>query len=232
MTDAQIENAVRDLHARIWRARDSLWAADAMPAPVAMLDPAVAARLLDIDFEVHAELGSRFCGGGGASRFEIAGLLDRQAKKIAISQRFSPATQRFTAAHEIGHWLLHPGSVMHRDRPLDGLEFIRVRRAPEEREADRFAALFLMPAKLVKKRLEESFGITAPLAIDDATAYWLCGSNPGFLLGADLNSLEREVAVTSARSFAGRHFDSLANYFGVSIATMAIRLRELKLVVA
>ena len=89
-----------------------------------------------------------------------------------------------------------------------------------------------MPAKLVKKRFEESFGVTAPLAIDDAAAYWLCGSNPGFLLGADLNSLEREVAVASTRSFAGRHFDSLARHFGVSIASMAIRLRELKLVQA
>jgi len=232
MTDSQIENAVRDLHARIWRERGALWAADRMPAPVEMLDPAAAARLLGIEFEVHDELGSRFCGGGGAARFEIAGLLDRQAKKIAISRRFAPATQRFTAAHELGHWLLHPDNVMHRDRPLDGLEFIRVRRAPEEREADRFAALFLMPEKLVKKRFEESFGVTGPLVIDDAAAFWLCGSNPGFLLGADLNSLEREVAVAAARSFASRHFDSLARYFGVSIASMAIRLRELKLVAA
>ena len=230
MTDSQLESAVHGLHARIWRARGTLWAADTMPAPVQMLEPAVAARLLGIEFEVHDELGSRFCGGGGAARFEIAGLLDRQAKKIAISRRFPPETQRFTAAHELGHWLLHPGNVMHRDRPVDGLEYSRVRRAPEEREADRFAALFLMPAKLVKKRFEESFGITAPLTIDDTAAYWLCGSNPGFLLDANLNSFEREVAVAATRSFANRHFDSLAQYFGVSIASMSIRLRELKLV--
>ena len=228
MTDSQIENAVRELHARIWRARGAVWAADAMPAPVDMLDPAVAARLLGIEFEVHDELGSRF--SDRAARFEIAGLLDRQAKKIAVSRRFSPETQRFTAAHELGHWLLHPGNVMHRDRPVGGLEFGPALRAGAEREADRFAALFLMPARLVKERFEQSFGITAPLAIDDAAAYWLCGSNPGFLLGADLNSLEREVAVAAARSFNNRNFDSLAKYFGVSIASMAIRLRELKLV--
>lgn len=226
--DSHIENAVHDLHARIWRARSSLWAAEQMPAPVEMLDPAVAARLLDIEFEMHDELGSRFSGGD--ARFEIAGLLDRQAKKIAISRRFPAETRRFTAAHELGHWLLHPGNVMHRDRPVGGLEFGPPRRRGEEREADRFAALFLMPAKLVTKRFEQSFGITAPLTIDDAAAFWLCPSNPGFLLGADLNSLEREVAVAATRSFNNRPFDSLARYFGVSIASMAIRLRELKLV--
>ena len=68
MTDRQIENAVRDLHARIWRARDTLWAAGEMPAPVGMLDPAVAARLLNIEFEVHDELGSRFCNSGSTGR--------------------------------------------------------------------------------------------------------------------------------------------------------------------
>jgi Zn-dependent peptidase ImmA (M78 family) len=229
MHDSHIENTVRDLHRRLWRERGSLWAADQMPAPVAMLDPAAAARLLGIDFEIHDALGSRF--GGSDARFEIAGLLDRQARKIAISRRFRPETQRFTAAHELGHWLLHPGNVMHRDRPVGGLEY-SVKRAPEEREADRFAALFLMPAKLVKRRFEESFGIRAPLVIDDTAAYWLCGSNPGFLLGADITALEREAAVACTRSFANRQFDSLAMYFRVSIASMAIRLRELKLVVA
>ena len=230
MDYARIENAVRDLHARLWRARASLWPAERMPAPVEMLDPAVAARLLKIDFEVHNELGSRF--SDREAQFEIAGLLDRQAKKIAISRRFPAETQRFTAAHELGHWLLHPDNVMHRDRPVGGLEFGRTKRAAVEREADRFAALFLMPARLVKKRFEDSFGITAPLAIDDTAAFWLCASNPGFLLDADINSLEREVAVASARAYANRNFDSLAKYFGVSIASMAIRLRELKLVAA
>ena len=40
----------------------------------------------------------------------------------------------------------------------------------------------------------------------------------------------RAAAAASARSFANRHFDSLARHFHVSIASMAIRLRELGLV--
>jgi Zn-dependent peptidase ImmA (M78 family) len=228
MNDTPIEAAVRDLHARLWRARASLWPADALPSPVEMLDPAAAARLLGIEFEVHDELGSRF--NAAEARFEIAGLLDRQAKKIAISRRFALETQRFTAAHELGHWLLHPGNVMHRDRPVGGLEFGPMKRPLPEREADRFAALFLMPEKLLRKRFAECFGATTPLVVDDAAAFWLCGGNPGFLLDADIHSLEREVAVASARSFANRHFDSLARHFHVSIASMAIRLRELGLV--
>ena len=40
MNDTHSEAAVRDLHARLWRARASLWPAEAMPTPVEMLDPA------------------------------------------------------------------------------------------------------------------------------------------------------------------------------------------------
>ncbi len=58
--------------------------------------------------------------------------------------------RRFTIAHEIGHFVLHPG----RCRPeRDGLvnEAMRV----EEREADAFAADLLMPEHLVRQAVQE-----------------------------------------------------------------------------
>lgn len=58
--------------------------------------------------------------------------------------------RRFTIAHEIGHFVLHPGCV----RPERGglvNEAIRAR----EREADAFAAELLMPAHLVRQAVGE-----------------------------------------------------------------------------
>ena len=185
MNDTHIEAAVRDLHTRLWRARASLWPADALPSPVEMLDPAAAARLLGIEFEVHDELGSRF--SATEARFEIAGLLDRQAKKIAISRRFAPETQRFTAAHELGHWLLHPGNIMHRDRPVGGLEFGPMKRPQPEREADRFAALISARRRYSIARTRSGGGVSAFVR------------EPAFrFAGAALSGIDREHGDTVA----------------------------------
>ena len=56
--------------------------------------------------------------------------------------------QRFTFAHEIGHYVIHTNVVSFRDRSLSSPDSSRVR-APEEREADIFAAELLMPRKYV-----------------------------------------------------------------------------------
>lgn len=65
----------------------------------------------------------KFIQGGSGPK--IAGLIDRQANRIAISQEFSPTVKLFTGAHEIGHLALHKGEVMHRDRALDGRPVVR-----------------------------------------------------------------------------------------------------------
>src|SRR5258706_10313730 len=48
---------------------------------------------------------------------QIAGLLDR-AKRQQIATNFRSTSQRFTLAHEIGHFILHPGRIYFRDREL------------------------------------------------------------------------------------------------------------------
>jgi hypothetical protein len=50
------------------------------------------------------------------------------------------------------------------------------------------------------------------------------------LLYPPKDSLVRERALASASTFQGKHFDSLATLFKVSVETMAIRIKELGLV--
>ncbi|ROZ11436.1 ImmA/IrrE family metallo-endopeptidase [Enterococcus hirae] len=62
--------------------------------------------------------------------------------------------QRFTIAHEIGHFLLHdPNEVMYRDVSLQRYKSIVER--IKEREANGFAAELLMPKRLLIKLINE-----------------------------------------------------------------------------
>ncbi|MGH6881774.1 MAG: ImmA/IrrE family metallo-endopeptidase, partial [Hypericibacter sp.] len=161
--------------------------------------------------------------------YEIAGLIDRQANKIAVSRKFPPETMRFTGAHELGHWLMHSKEVMHRDRPIKGLSSDGAARSPREQEADYFAACFLIPKKPLVAAFELAFKTKTPFVFNDTSAFWLCGTDPDSLLRADSSSLDRALALASAEHYAGTHFISLAKQFRVSITSMAIRLKELKL---
>lgn len=73
----------------------------------------------------------------------------------------------FTAAHELGHLILHEQSVLHRDRPFDG-----------GTTADKFADLFLMPRAFVKDVFYEIFG-AEKLRMDEAVALALAVGNLG-----------------------------------------------------
>lgn len=122
---------------------------------------------------------------------------------------------------------------MHRDRPVKGLDAEGRVREPLEKEADYFAACFLMPPQFVTKVFQSMFLTREPFVFDDTTAYYLRPDDAESLLRPEADSLEREMALASARSFGGRHFEkSLAALFGVSATTMAIRVKELALVKA
>ena len=69
--------------------------------------------------------------------------------------------QRFTIAHECGHYLLHMGETLHVDKERDALT-VQFRDEDSskgeddgEREANLFAAELLMPAKFLRKDLKE-----------------------------------------------------------------------------
>jgi Zn-dependent peptidase ImmA (M78 family) len=82
---------------------------------------------------------------------EIAGMLVRGADEtvIGVNSLHHPNRQRFTIAHELGHFLLHKGDV-HIDRAFrNAISSQAV--DPDEIEANRFAAELLMPFNLIKK---------------------------------------------------------------------------------
>ena len=221
-----IQQEAYKLQKEIWENKDVLWP-NLKPSLINMLHPKEACRLLGINYQEFDSLG-RF--GYKGSRFESAGIINRKTKEIAVSNKFKSEMIRFTAAHELGHWILHPNEIMHHDRPINNLEFFNEKRPDSEREADYFAACFLMPYKLLKTKFEETFLTNVPLHIDENTAFWLNQVNPDTLLYADEERLDREIAVAFCQSYKCRHIHSLASQFKVSITAMAIRLKELEFI--
>ena len=82
---------------------------------------------------------------------KFSGLLFRKENGqafIALNSDESPVRQRFTIAHELGHYFLHPNKssfVDFRDNKKNIL------RGPKEVQANRFAAALLMPKKFLEK---------------------------------------------------------------------------------
>lgn len=224
MTNDQIERLVEDLHGDLWRHRQALSGLSA-PEPLSLCDPKIAARMLGLRYEELDGLG-RF--GDGLQRFETAGMLDRPQSLIAVSLKFEFDVRRFTGAHEVGHFAMHQGTLHHRDRPIFDLGSAR---PAQEREADYFAACFLIPPKLLRQEFRLRFGTKEPLPLNDTVAFYLTRGHAQELLGFPSGTLRFARAIASATSFGSTPFVSLARHFRVSPSAMAIRLKELGLIV-
>jgi Zn-dependent peptidase ImmA (M78 family) len=88
----------------------------------------------------------------------ISGILYREdgTAIIGVNSRHPESRQRFTIAHEIGHFVLHPGERVIVER--NGRVNLRDGRSnqaivPEEIQANRFAAELLMPRRRVLEAL-------------------------------------------------------------------------------
>lgn len=224
MNRQEIERQARLVQFEIWHKRELLFPLG-VPSPQALFEPEVAARALGLEYHCHSPLG-RF--GFGGDRYEIAGMLDRERGVIAVSTRYDYPIRRFTGAHEIGHFVMHTGQVMHRDRPV--FDTYGRPRPLHEQEADYFAACFLAPRKLVEQEFAARFIKGAPLPLTDVVAWNLLGESAHELFSPSAGSLDFAAAVAGATSFNGKHFESLHNTFGLSVSAMAIRIQELGLV--
>lgn len=98
---------------------------------------------------------------------EIAGFIDFDKKKIYVNKDDSPNRRRFTIAHELGHYLMHKTYIKNESkykvllrRPLDDKNY-----APEEKEANCFAAYLLVPDELLKKYSDVSNSINSALFV-------------------------------------------------------------------
>lgn len=97
-----------------------------------------------------------------AAEDELSGFLLRdfshQKTIIGVNSHHSINRQRFTIAHELGHFLLHEQEKLHVDRQFQ----IKLRdknssngESEEEKEANLFAAELLMPAHFIQQDLAE-----------------------------------------------------------------------------
>jgi Zn-dependent peptidase ImmA (M78 family) len=96
---------------------------------------------------------------------DLSGFLYRHQKSnsviIGANKSHHPNRQRFTIAHELGHYLLHEGELVHLDSDRGAFMLNLRHRASskgednDEREANLFAAELLMPAKFLRQELEE-----------------------------------------------------------------------------
>jgi Zn-dependent peptidase ImmA (M78 family) len=90
----------------------------------------------------------------------ISGILYREddTAVIGVNSSQPQSRQRFTIAHEIGHYLLHPGQpvIVERNGRInfrDGRSSQAI--LPEEIQANRFAAELLMPRRQVVEALRQ-----------------------------------------------------------------------------
>jgi len=228
MNVEQIEQEARKLQLEIHARRHEIFPRREAH-PLELVTPSIAAQVLGVKFEEAPSLSFGVLHG---QKYVTAGILDRPGKEIWVSTEFGHEVARFTGAHEIGHWVLHPKQVIHhRDRPIKGIE--RETRAPKEQEADRFAAAFLIPEKFFRKVFQAAFLTDKPFVFDDTAAFFLSPDDSEAVLYPEKNSKARELALAKAKSYKGRVFErSLAEMFGVSPLTMAIRIEELELVKA
>jgi Zn-dependent peptidase ImmA (M78 family) len=233
-TREEIRNVARDLYRTMWNRRDEI--SDPPPNEVEIMRnaPFLAAKMV-LGFEVvrvRDVPGRRFGHGE-----QIVGRILPEHAQILVSTRFPFDQQRYSLAHELGHHFLHETAVYNRERTLgfvSGTERLSFRRPEQEKEADIFAAEFLMPSKLLIRVFREAFGdpIDGRRATDDLAYELTLGTSKRIsrqeLVAA--TGRERSHLVATSCCFQGRVFESLHQYFRVSPSAMAIRLLELKLV--
>ncbi len=223
MDKVAIEKEVRRLQFEIYGQRDIRYPLG-VPGIPTLFDPLNVAEHCGLFFEARDRLDTDYAGGG-----EAAGVWQRSRSTILVSRRFPYDVQRFTGAHEIGHYVLHPwigDRTLHREMPFDAP---RANRPAIEREADYFAACLLMPRKAVISEFDARFRTKHPLVLTEVIA-WHLKLDEHVLFSEPSGSLLFAKAVARAQRFDRRQFSSLAEFFGVSAAAMAIRLEELELV--
>lgn len=223
MDKMAIEKEARRLQVEIYGQRAVRYPLGVPDIPT-LFDPRNVADHCGLFYETRDRLDTDYRGGG-----EAAGLWQRDRSTILVSGRFPYEVQRFTAAHEIGHFILHPNigdRTLHREMAVGSVSHYR---SHIEREADYFAACLLMPRNAVIKQFELRFGDKHPLVLTETVAFHL-KADERVLFAQPAGSVMFAEAVARAAQFDRCRFKPLAGHFGVSVRAMALRLDELGLV--
>lgn len=228
--------------AHLYQRRFEIWS-EPPASPFEIIEPSAAAWLENVRYKEEEEISDFVEDGSGDIRLQqLAGKFDPVAKTISVARNFGPEVLRFSAAHELGHLILHAVEGqevrLFRDPPNFDSERFKKHRPEIEREADLFAAEFLMPTNLLRKTFREYFGweTLAGVTLDEEIAGWLSASVYPHqqITVRQLRTLSsRDLALLLARSFpwgGRRPFVSLCARFRVSDIAMAIQLEDLGLV--
>lgn len=220
-----IEDIVKSFQNALWKNRHLILEDERSEDLLALLDPKVAFEVIGYEFGEVDTLPQFMTNEG---MVDGAGFMNRSQKLAGVSSKFPMEVQNFTAAHELGHAILHNATGMHRDRALNG-EAVSGSRDRTEIEADKFATYWTMPEKVVRVEFQKRF-LSEKFVISEDTAFGLFSDSQEALRKkcTSLRQLARELA--NARKYNERFFESLAKKFKVSTEAMAIRLDELNLV--
>lgn len=221
MTKAEIEQLAKEVNGYIEGSAHVIWPTRA-PPPLLQHDAEAVAPLYGLtvvrvnrvnELEMYRHLGID----------EVAGLLHRPTGHIVAATRWGIPKFRFTVGHELGHFLMHPHEVMHRDGPV--LEDENRQRPIEEREADYFSACLHIPEDALRAEVKRRFGRDVVDCDDDNIAFKLAGQ--GFRTLMDMDTLRRARFVATTTSYGGPPaFESLTDAFMMSKMAVAIRLIE------
>lgn len=218
MERRDIELQVRELHAQLWHKRHEFYPLGCHP--LHLCEPSLAAELLDYQYAEEP-----IDDWPPQTRMLTAGLVDPQSRRIIVSPFQDHFTMRFTGAHEIGHVKLHGVDTLLRERPIDGPRLDH--QDHKEREADTFAALFLMPERQMFDAFERTFNTAPPIKVDETLAFYIGQGDPNEVLNNPRDPLSpmRKFACWSP---VESEYRSLHEQFRVSVTAMAIRLKELE----
>lgn len=159
-------------------------------------------------------------------------MWDPTNRQIQIARGFKPHVKRFTAAHELGHSVLHPSiRELHRTSPLESQESISCFRSSEDREANPFAAELLVPAPLVEEIFRFMYGspiFPSTISDDLLEALGVTTKRSMALRRLAQMSPHQRAHLIAGNSFVlGIPARSLAEIFGVSVTSIAIQLEDL-----
>jgi len=155
----------------------------------------------------------------------ILGELSVASETVTINQSLCDAEGQegrinFTAAHELGHWILHRRYVSEMNRRAGVRDFILCRKANKsekiEWQANYFASSLIMPEEFLRDTFRETFG-DAPLVIYNEKS---CFSNHQLF---DPCAQRWPQIASTICQFGG--------FSNVSKQAMIIRLQDLGLVV-
>lgn len=231
----EVIRAARNLQRTLYRQRNEYWRF--APSTLDLLDPKLAAeKVLGAKFLTRQDLFYDHALYGAKINSQIAGYVDRDRGEIVVSERLPLEVFRFTGAHELGHWLLHPGQNLFREFPLSDEERFKGTRKTEEREADLFAAEFLMPERLIRSEFEQRFSVPALIGneVDERLASLLSMGAGGYQRPSVLRKRTaryRALLAATCLPINGKEpYVSLAQLFRVSPIAMAIQLEDRGLV--